>query len=207
VTGLCTKSRRGRPRDPGADARILDAASALLLDRGYERMTIDEVAERAGVGKATVYRRWASKDELAHDAFQRIFDVEVPVPDTGSLRDDLVAVYRSSLEFANTPTGQRFLLLVAAEASRDDRAAGVYLQMYDRRREIGRTMLRRAVDAGELRADLDLDETIGLLPGLLLMRALCRLPMPHPDEAERMVDTLLLGAARQTGSTSTRSVG
>jgi AcrR family transcriptional regulator len=195
VTGFCSKARRGRPRDPGADARILDAACALLLDRGYERMTVDEVAERAGVGKATVYRRWPSKDDLAHDAFQRIFDVEVPVPDTGSLRGDLVAVYRATLEFVNTPAGERFLLLVAGEASRDDRAAGVYLQMYERRRQIGRDMFRRAVDAGELRADLDCDEIIDALPGLLVMRALCRLPMPRPEDAERMVDTLLAGAA------------
>lgn len=193
MTGIRTKARRGRPRDPGADARILDAACALLLDRGYERMTVDEVAERAGVGKATVYRRWPSKDDLAHDAFQRIFDVEVPVPDTGSLRDDLIAVYTSTLEFVNTPAGQRFLLLVAAEASRDDRAAGVYLQMYSRRRETGRNMFQRAIEVGELRSDVDIDELIDGFPGLLVMRALCRLPMPQPADAERMVDTLLSG--------------
>jgi len=176
--------------------RILDAACALLMERGYQRMTVDEVAERAGVGKATVYRRWPSKEELAHDALQRIFDVEVPEPDTGSLRDDLIAVYRATLEFANSPIGEQFLRLVAGEASRDEWAARLYREMYERRRTIAREKFQRAMARGELRADLDPDQLLDSLPGLLVVRALCRLPMPPPEDARRMVDALLDGARR-----------
>ena len=64
--------KRGRPRDPEADGRILAAASALILVRGFDSMTVDEVASTAGVGKATVYRRWARKEDLAVAARTRI---------------------------------------------------------------------------------------------------------------------------------------
>ena len=59
------RRKRGRPRDPEADGRILAAASSLILRRGFDNMTVDEVASTAGVGKATVYRRWARKEEVS----------------------------------------------------------------------------------------------------------------------------------------------
>jgi AcrR family transcriptional regulator len=164
------------------------------MERGYERMTVDEVAERAGVGKATVYRRYPSKEDLAHDALQRIFEIEVPVPATGSLRGDLIEMYRSTLEFANSPIGEQFLRLVAGEASRDEWVAQLYREMYEVRRRMARDLLQRAVDAGEVRPDLDSDEIMDALPGMLVVRAICRLPMPRPEDAERMVDLLLTGA-------------
>jgi AcrR family transcriptional regulator len=194
VTDLRSPSRRGRPRDPGADARILDAACALLMERGYERMTVDEVADRAGVGKATVYRRYPSKERMAHDALQRIFDLDVPTPETGSLRGDLVVLYRSTLEFARTPAGEQFLRLVSGEAARDEWTASLYRKMYERRQAATHAMLRRAVESGELRPDLDLAVFVDWLPALAMMRAICRVPMPPPEDAERIVDLLLAGA-------------
>ena len=194
MTGACPTSRRGRPRDPGADARILAAACALLMERGYERMTVDEVAERAGVGKATVYRRYPSKEQMAHDALQHIFDLEVPVEETGSLRGDLIATYRATLEFAHSPAGQRFLLVVSGEAARDEWTASLYREMYQRRQAITRRTLERAVENGELRADLDVDAMVDWLPGLLVLRAICRTPVPPVEDAERLVDAVLNGA-------------
>jgi AcrR family transcriptional regulator len=165
------------------------------MDRGYERMTVDDVAEQAGVGKATVYRRYPSKEDLAHDAFAHIIDVEVPEPDTGSLRGDMVAAYRSTLEFAQTPAGAKFLRMVGGEAARNERTAELYREMYQRRKALGSAKLQRAIDAGELRADADIEQLVDALPALLLMRAIYQMPMPPPGEAERMVDALLYGLA------------
>ena len=87
------RPRRGRPRDPDAEPRIREYALKLLLERGFDGMTVDDVAEAAGVGKATIYRRWASKELLANDAMAQLFDLEIPDADTGSIAGDLRQVY------------------------------------------------------------------------------------------------------------------
>src|SRR5450432_744304 len=85
---------RGRPRSAEADRAILAATLELLAERGLDAMSIEEVAARAGVGKTTIYRRWPSKGLLALDAFVISFRAEQPLPDTGTLRGDLVAALR-----------------------------------------------------------------------------------------------------------------
>src|SRR5450755_1541159 len=88
-------ARRGRPRSEEADRAILRAATELLAERGLPGMSIEEVASRAGVAKATVYRRWPSRGALALDAFVAEFTALQPLPDTGFLRDDLLAALRN----------------------------------------------------------------------------------------------------------------
>ena len=90
-----TAPQRGRPRSEQADRAIMAAALELLAERGIAGMSIEEVASRAGVGKATVYRRWSSKGALALDAFLAEFRGQQPLPDTGSLRGDLHASLRA----------------------------------------------------------------------------------------------------------------
>ena len=85
----------GRPRSAEADIAILEAATAILAERGLAGMSMEEVAARAGVGKATVYRRWPSRGALALDAFMSEFRSQLPLPDTGTLRGDLLAALRS----------------------------------------------------------------------------------------------------------------
>src|ERR1700726_424948 len=84
-------AQRGRPRSAEADRSILAATLDLLAERGLDAMSIEEIAARAGVGKATIYRRWSSKGLLALDAFVVSFRAEQPLPDTGTLRGDLIA--------------------------------------------------------------------------------------------------------------------
>ena len=86
------RRRPGRPRDVGADDAIMDAVVEILTEVGFRGLTIDAVAHRAGVGKATIYRRWPGKEQLVLDALTAE-RVPVPEPDTGSLRDDLLAHY------------------------------------------------------------------------------------------------------------------
>ena len=142
---------RGRPRDPATDEKITKAAADLMLLRGYDRTTVDDVADRAGVGKATVYRRWPSKEDLAVAAMETLYSAEMPEPDTGSVETDLAAGYRSVLAFVNTPEGEAFLRTSIAESVRDDRIAALYRSSTERREQTSRVTFERAIARGEVR--------------------------------------------------------
>lgn len=191
-----TPSRRGRPRDPGAGTRIRNAAVSLLLENGVDGMTIDAVAERAGVGKATVYRRWASKDELALAAIEAMLTDEVRVPDTGSLLGDLTQLYEDLLRLAGEgPHGLGFFRIAAAEAARDPRIADLYRLSTERRREKCNVVLDRAVRRGELAPDADRGLIFDWPTGVVLMRVLANMPLPTADEAAAMAYATLHGFA------------
>jgi AcrR family transcriptional regulator len=184
---------RGRPRDPETDRRITAAAAELLLQRGFERTTVDDVAARAGVGKATVYRRWPSKEDLAVAAMESLYSTEMPEPDTGSVRTDLTESYRSVLVFVNTPEGEAFLRSSIAESVRDPRIAALHRASTERREAQARVTFERAIARGEVRPDVDVDAAVQWLGGLLAVRAITHRPMPRVEDAETLVDFTLRG--------------
>src|SRR5918999_3120935 len=98
-------SRGGRPRDPSRDGVIRAAILRLLADVGYGALTMDAVASEAGVGKATIYRRWRTKQDLVVDTISDLNRAEATPPDTGSLEGDLRAMMRSMVSVINGPTG------------------------------------------------------------------------------------------------------
>lgn len=185
--------RRGRPRDPQADVRILESAAKLILARGYDAMTIDDVAANAHVGKATVYRRWARKEDLAVAAMERIYSSKIPVPDTGSLRDDLIAGFTATLTFANSAVGAAYLRTAIAESVRDPRISALYRTAIEQAERAARTVYQRAIERGEL--DPGIDPTWGerFLGGVLAACVVTGRPVPRVDEAPELVDLLLSG--------------
>ncbi|MFF0342053.1 TetR/AcrR family transcriptional regulator [Kribbella sp. NPDC004875] len=186
------RPRRGRPRDPEAEPRIRRYAVQLLLERGFDGMTVDDVAEAAGVGKATIYRRWASKELLANDALTDLFDLEIPDADTGSLAGDLREVYRTALLFANTERGQALIRLAVTEANRDQRSAQIYRKVLDRRIVLTKEALDRARSRGEpIRDTADPVLMVEWMAGVFVVRALTGRPMPSPEDAESLVDVTL----------------
>ena len=187
------KRGRGRPRDPDTDAKITRAASELLLLRGFDKTTVDEVAARAGVGKATVYRRWPSKEDLAFAAMQSLYSDEFPEADTGSIEGDLTATYGSIIAFVNTDTGASFLRMSIMESIRDERIAALYRASTERREEVARHTFQRAIDRGEVRADIDMDMAVQWLGGLLIMREVTGRPMPTLDDVPALVAFTLRG--------------
>ena len=181
------RPRRGRPRDPEAEPRIRRYAVQLLLERGFDGMTVDDVAEAAGVGKATIYRRWASKEELANDALTELFDVEIPDADTGSIEGDLRHVYRDALLFVNTKEGIAWIRLAITEMNRDERFATLYRAFIGRRIALTAAALDRARRRGEpIRADADPVMMVHWLAGVLILRALTGEPMPAPEDADHL---------------------
>ena len=167
--------RRGRPRSERAQQAILAAAMELLLAQGLRAMSMDEVAERAGVSKATIYRWWDSKDLLALDALS----AEWAAPgraagrDTGSVRGDLLAQFRPWLRQLNEKPFGRVIAGLVAQAQTDPEFAVLYREHFVQpRRDATRPMLLRAIERGEIAPDTDLDVTLDLLYGPIYHRLL-----------------------------------
>lgn len=169
VTGGSSRARGrrghgGRPRDPRVEQAALAAAAQMLIEDGYDEMRMEAVAARAGVSKASIYRRWGSKHELAVAAIAAVAPV-VPVPDTGDLRSDLVTHLERALSFATSPQAQALGALAANEPSvRSAFREGFILA--DRRRLAVR--LDAAINAGELPATTPVDTAVNLLVGVVL---------------------------------------
>jgi AcrR family transcriptional regulator len=188
------RPRRGRPRDPDAEPRIRRYAVQLLLERGFDGMTVDDVAEAAGVGKATIYRRWASKEELANDAMTELFDIEIPDADTGSIEGDLRQVYTAALQFVSTKEGLAWVRLAVSELNRDERFAVLYRSFLDRRIALTAAALERARQRGEpIRAGADPILMVEWLAGVLILRALTGEAMPAVTEADHLVGMTMHG--------------
>lgn len=112
-------TRTGRPRSTAADAAILEATRASLVDLGWSKLTMSDVATRAGVAKTTLYRRWAGKNELVVDAVAVLFD-ELELPDLGSLAADVQGVVLQFAALLERPEARTALMAVVAESTRDD---------------------------------------------------------------------------------------
>ncbi|MCW2962385.1 MAG: TetR/AcrR family transcriptional regulator [Thermoleophilia bacterium] len=182
--------RRGRPRDPQRDAAIIEAAIELVVEVGYDRLTMEQVAVQAGVGKATIYRRWDSKAELVIDAIGHV-KRGMDAVDTGTLEGDLAGM----MTFACSAPAQQanaLMLNVAPALSRDPELLATFRERFTEPR-IARiqAMLERARDRGELGADVDLEMAASLLPSLMLQRALLTGEAAGADYARRIVGSLL----------------
>ena len=188
--------KRGRPRDPAADGRILQAAAELILARGFDSMTVDEVAAAAKVGKATVYRRWAKKEDLAVAAMERLYDTEMPMPDTGSIRGDLLVSYAQVLAFVNSPAGSAYLKTTVAESIRDTRIAALYRAASERVETNAMAMFERAIGRGEVRPDVDVRWAVQWLTGLIAAASITGRAVPREDEVGKLVDLVLHGVGR-----------
>jgi AcrR family transcriptional regulator len=189
------RRKRGRPRDPEADGRILAAASALILLRGFDSMTVDEVASNAGVGKATVYRRWSRKEDLAVAAMEQLYKDEMPSPDTGSIRGDLEALFSSVLTFVNSPAGIDHVRTTIKESMRDDRIAALYREATLRAERSATEVFERAIARGEVRADIAVRPAVQFLGSIVAMRVITGQEMPALEEIDDLVELVLNGIA------------
>jgi AcrR family transcriptional regulator len=186
-----SSAKRGRPRELRADRAIVAAALALIAELGVDGFRMEDVAGRAGVGKAAIYRRHASKDELVAAAVAALVS-EIEVPDTGSTHEDLrtlmrdaVAVYREPIHAGLMPS------LVGAMRQRPELARSVRDGFLAGRRNALRAVLERGVARGDLRSDLDFELALDVLGGPLFYRLLIT-GGPLDDELVEGVAGLIL---------------
>jgi AcrR family transcriptional regulator len=187
--------KAGRPRSEEADRAIIDAALEVFAESGAEGLCIEEVAARAGVGKATIYRRWPGKEDLLLAALGGL-RAPLPEPKGESVRDDLAALVEAMRIEAVDPRQVRQFALLLGEGTRYPRLIDRYVEaVVEPRREVFRGVLRRGVTTGELRESANIDAAVDMLTGAVLARA--RLSTDRADRgfARRVVDELLVGLA------------
>ncbi|MFI2711617.1 TetR/AcrR family transcriptional regulator [Micromonospora sp. NPDC018662] len=184
----------GRPRSTRADEAIVEAALDLLAEGStIEALSIEAIAARAGVGKATIYRRWSGKDALLLDALRRLKGAP-PRPGGRSVRDDLVLLVGAVGQHVD-PRVRKIMPCLVPEVSRSSAHRQAYEAIIEPRRQAMREVLRRAMDSGELRADLDIEVAMALLTAPMLTQRMLHWH-PELDERilpERIVDTVLAG--------------
>lgn len=192
----------GRRRDESKDDAILEAARQLLAEEGFDGMTMDAVAERAGTGKATVYRRWPSKVQLTVEAVvcARGFMVTIDdIPDTGTLRGDLMAV-----RFGRPSDDTTELMSGLMSAVRENpEVASVFHEQFVRTRvALMRALLDRAQERGELRDDIDLDIVSAVAPAMISYRKMVAGLKVDDDFIVRMIDSVILPLALGPSTTA-----
>ncbi|WP_328348529.1 TetR/AcrR family transcriptional regulator [Micromonospora sp. NBC_00421] len=184
----------GRPRSIRADEAIIEATLDLLAEGStLEALSIEAIAARAGVGKATIYRRWAGKDALLLDALRRLKGVAAQ-PAGHSVRDDLVLLV-GAVGRNIDPRAARIMPCLVPEVNRSPDHFMLYQNIIEPRRKLMREVLRRGVGTGELRADLDIEVAMALLTGPMLIQRLLRWH-PELDDGllpEKVVDGVLAG--------------
>jgi AcrR family transcriptional regulator len=199
MTQVEAAPKLGRKRDPTRDPEIMDAALDVLAETGYDGMTIDMVATRAKAGKATVYRRWASKSDLVLDAVACMKSVDLDaLPDTGTLRGDLVGMIKAP----NLRDSERKLKIMAGIVSmvaRDPEMAEAARQaLVEPRASANRILLKRAIDRGEVTTDIDID-MISLISASMVSYRVLMLNKPVDREfLVSVIDSVVLPAVGLT---------
>lgn len=190
-------TRRGRPRSDRAHRAILDAARELLIEEGFSGLRLEHVAARAGVGKATIYRHWGSRQELALELLVGLAGPYIPIADTGDTREELLAAVMNPLRaVTETPFGpviRAMLSEIAVDPDMGDRFRSTVVQA--RRAEVAR-IIGRGVERGDLRPDADVDIAAEMLVGPVYYRLMFGGVLDR-DFAERVVTAFLSGSGTQ----------
>jgi AcrR family transcriptional regulator len=177
---------------------VIEATLELLAERGFRGLTIEGVAARSGVAKTTIYRWWPSTQALLFEALAALRQ-QATVLDTGNIRDDAVAHLQGHIDTFKDPTTAPILADALAEALRNPKLDEARPGFVAAQREPFRQLLARAVDRGELPADLDYELTMDLLIAPIINRALATRGPLEPALAERLVD-IVFGGLRAIGS-------
>ncbi|MEU5567010.1 TetR/AcrR family transcriptional regulator [Micromonospora musae] len=184
----------GRPRSTRADEAIIEATLDLLAEGAkIETLSIEAIASRAGVGKATIYRRWSGKDALLRDALV-ILKGTPPTPIGRSVREDLVLLL-GAVGRNTDPRSEKIMSCLLPEVNRNQDRYELYQGIVEPRRARLREVLERGIRTGELRADLDVELALALLTGPMLIQRVLRWHPELDDDAlpERVVDGVLEG--------------
>jgi AcrR family transcriptional regulator len=185
-----------RPRVEGdREDEILDATLELLLDVGYDRLTMDAVARRARASKATLYRRWDDKPSLVVDAMVRA--KQAPVienHDTGTLRGDLISTFCGSHGMSHSTATGALGSVITALSSDPEFARRFRESFIAPKVAVSREIYLRAIERGEISADVDIDMIAPALAGILLHRSFVLGLIPDDETVERVIDHVILPA-------------
>ncbi|WP_229698051.1 TetR/AcrR family transcriptional regulator [Wenjunlia tyrosinilytica] len=191
---------RGRPRSEAVEQAILEGVLRLLEGGGtLSSLTVEGIAKAAGVGKATIYRRWPGKEALLLDALATLDNDPLPETGSGSVRDDLVRLIEFVRQRGVSKRESELLRLVTSEVMcHPDLSQQYHDRFIAPRREALRQVLVRGIDSGELRDDIDLELLGDLFAGPMLMRTVLHQWAALPEDLpERIVDAVLDGVRKK----------
>jgi AcrR family transcriptional regulator len=158
----------GRPRSLKSHQAMLQAALELLSEVGFDGMSIEAIAARAGVGKTTIYRRYTSKEELVADAIEAVRE-EIIIPDTGNLWGDIDVLIENAAQITLSPLGRKTVAMIISSASSSPQFAQIYWTKYlQPRREAFEIVLERAKVRNEVAANLDPGLVFDAMSGIML---------------------------------------
>jgi AcrR family transcriptional regulator len=186
----------GRARNPDLDDAIASATRALLEERGLAALTIEAIARRAGVGRATIYRRWPNLDALVLQVLRGVIR-EIRVPDCGSVRQDLIEMLDEQLQLIQREAGKLYPSL-AHQATVSPSARQALRELMQRRRDAAELVLRRGIERGEIRDDIDTKFVFFLLWGPIYYRYLSAFAAECTIESDfvvTLVDHVLVSIA------------
>ena len=175
---------------------VLEAASELLTEVGYDKMRVEDVAARAGVHKTTVYRRWPTKAELTADATALHSAEAVPIPDTGTLAEDLRLLAREVVANIGSQGGSRQSRSIAAAAATSEELATAMHGFWAHRLALSAKVVERAMERGELPPNADANLIIETVIGPLWLRLLLTGEPITNELADDVVELVLDGANR-----------
>lgn len=185
--------KRGRPRNLATQQSILSASYELLLELGFGQVTVEKIAERAGVSKATIYKWWPNKAAVVMDGYLSAASARLPVPDTGSVFRDIPSHAGNLARFLVSPEG-KIITQIIGEGQFDPGLAEAYRTRYFQpRRAEGRLLIERGIERGELSVDLDIDLCIDLLYGPVFYRLLVTGDSLDDDYIEQLTAYALHG--------------
>ena len=201
MTNPDRQAQAGRPRSDEAHRAILEATLELLVESGFSDLTVEGVATRAGVGKATIYRRWPSKLHMVVEAFGELPGLEEV--DSGSVARDLEEMLRSYLQILNSTPLARVMPSLAGERAHNPDLSELLDPLLRGRRKPILAALARGVERGEVREDVDLELAADLIFGPIAMRVFFSGTRINPRIVRPTIEAVLRGLAPRAGARRT----
>jgi Transcriptional regulator len=187
------EAKRGRPRSMETHNAILTASYDLLLESGFETVTVEKIAERAKVSKATIYKWWPNKAAVVMDGFLFAAAARLPVPDTGAAFEDIVIHASNLARFLTSPEGKIIKDLIGGGQFDAGLAEAIRSRYIEPRRIEAGSLLERGVQRGELNKDLDIGLGVDLIYGPIFYRLLMTGDTLDVSYVRQLVTNVLAG--------------
>ena len=189
----CEAKHPGRPRCPLTHQNILKATRELVDEAGFDCLTIEGIATRAGVGKTTIYRRWPNKASIVLDAFFEDLSPSVSFPDTGNAREDMRRHLKKFVKELNGPLGCKISMLLANGQFDEEMADAFRMQWIEPRRDEARQVIQRGIERGEIRQNVDPELLVDALYGPIYFRLLAGHAPLTQNFAESLTELVMSG--------------
>ncbi len=195
------KREVAQPRGDAFVRTVLEITLTQLAQQGFERLSIPQIAQQAGVNKTSIYRRWLSKEELVRDALRVVVSPVDELPDTGQLRGDLVALAHKAAAFMQSQVGTAVIRILLAEGSNPQVSALASMAYQEAGRQGPWQVLARAMQRGELKSGIDPSLLLFTIAGALIHRVFVERQEATDAYIHQVVDMLLSGAAVEQNTT------